>query len=114
MVSFGWCGFDTRLRRYSTSGVGLGSDQVLREAALDEAAVSLRSEVLVAVDDDLAAREHGVDVTVDFEALPGRVVHVHVVGLALAIADARVAVGVVDDDVGVRPGLDHALLAIEA
>ena len=64
------------------------------------------------VDDDLAAREHGVDVAVDLEALPGGVVHVHVVGLA--VADRGVAVRVVDDDVGVGAGLDDALLAVQA
>ncbi len=54
-----------------------------------------------------------VDVTVDLEALPRGVVHVHVVLLALAVADGRVPVGVVDDDVGVGARLDHALPAVE-
>ncbi len=64
------------------------------------------------VDDDLAAAEDGVDVPVDLVALPRGVVHVHVVGLAQA--DRRVTVRVVDDDVGIRSGLDDALLAVHA
>ena len=58
--------------------------QVLARPRLTYWPSPLRAEVLVVVDDDLAAGEHGVDVTVDLEALPGGVVHVHVVGLAHA------------------------------
>src|SRR5690606_11454884 len=87
------------------------SDQVLAQAALDELTVTLGADVAALVDDDLAAGDHGGDVAVDLEALPRRAVHDHVVDLPPA--DRRVAVGVVDDDVGVGPRLDDPLLAVE-
>src|SRR5690606_8913901 len=96
---------------WSTAPKSMGLlDQILAEAALDVLAVALRAEVLVAVDDDLAAREHGVDVPVDLEALPGGVVHVHVVGLVDTYGG--VPVRVVDHDIRVGAGLDDALLPV--
>src|SRR5690606_18027568 len=94
-----------------STGMVVGSDQVLREAALEVAAVALRAEVLVVLHDDLAPRHDRVDLAVDLEALPRRVIHVHVVGGG---ADAGVPVRVVDDDVGVGSRLDDALRAVEA
>src|SRR5579875_3681213 len=85
------------------------SDQVLREPTLDELAVSGAADVPGLVLDDGAARQHHVDMPVDLEALPRRVVHVHVV--RLSDADRGVPVGVVDDDVGVRARSEHALAA---
>lgn len=81
------------------------------EPAAQVLAVALGAEVLVAVGDDLAAREHGVDVAVDLEPLPRGVIHVHVV--RLLIADRGVAGRVVDHDVGIRPRTDHALAAVQ-
>ena len=69
----------SRSLRYSIAG---GHVRYWLRPRLRIAAVALGAEVLAAVDDDLAAREHGVDVPVDLEALPRGVVHVHVVGLA--------------------------------
>src|SRR5215204_729059 len=88
-----------------------GSDEVLAEAALEEAAVAIGAEVLVALDHDLPPGQHGVDLAVDLVALPRRIVHVHVV--RPVDADRRVAVRVVHDDVGVGARLDDALRAVE-
>ena len=46
--------------------------------------MTLDAVVLVLVDDDTAARDDRVDVAVDLEALPRRMVHVHVVRLVQA------------------------------
>src|SRR3984957_7086266 len=90
------------------------SDEVLREPALEEPAVTRMAKVASVIDDDLAARQHRVDVTVDLEALPGGVVHVHVVRLTRTEPDRRVAGRIVDDDVRVGAGGDDALAAVEA
>src|SRR5690606_7436472 len=70
--------------------IATSSDQVLTQVATKKAAIALRPEVLPAIDDALASREHGVDMAIDLVPLPRRVVHVHVVGLA--VADRGVAV----------------------
>src|SRR3954453_2984329 len=88
------------------------SDQVLGKAALHELAVALRADVAALVLHDGAARQHDIHVPVDLVALPGRVVHVHVV--RLAESDRRVTVRVVDHDVGVGTRGDDALPAVEA
>src|SRR4051794_25485555 len=88
------------------------SDEVLRQVALQEPAVGLRPHVARPVHEDRAAGHHPVDVAVDLEALPGGVVHVHVV--ALPEADGGVALGVVDHQVGVGARLHDALAPVEA
>src|SRR5690242_14543815 len=89
----------------------LPSEQVVREAARDVLAAPGPPGVLAAAGDHLAAGQHGVDLAVDLPALPGGVVHVHVVRLD---ADPGAAVRVVQHDVGVRAGRDDALLGIHA
>ena len=79
------------------------SDEVLREAALEVATVTLLTDVLrVVLDDHLAATDDGVDLAVDDHAFVGRVVHVHVMGVV--DADLRFRVRVVHDDIGVAAG----------
>ena len=51
--------------------VGERLDEVLVHTALEIVTVPLAAEVLIVVDDDLAAGENSVDVTVDVEAFPG-------------------------------------------
>ena len=68
--------------RTTPKSMGLLTTEVLDRPRLRKLPVALGAEVLAAVDDDLAARQHRVDVAVDLEALPGGVVHVHVVRLA--------------------------------
>src|SRR5688500_9719627 len=52
----------------------VGSAEVLGQAALDVGAVPGPAVEGATVDDHAAPGEHGVDVAVDLEALPGRVV----------------------------------------
>src|SRR4051812_43762293 len=89
-----------------------GLAEVLGETAFDVGTMAGPAVEGAVVNHHAAAREHGVDVAVDLETLPGRVIHVHVMGLAHA--DAGVAVRVVDHHVGVGTRRDHALLAVEA
>src|SRR5215203_1629917 len=72
--------------------LGCSSDEVLGQAARDVAAVALGAGEGVVLDDHPAAAQHRVDLAVDLEALPRRVVHVHVV--LLAVADRGVPVRV--------------------
>src|SRR6188472_1946110 len=84
-----------------------GSVEVAGQAALEVLAVALRADVGVVLDDHRAAAQHGVDLAVDLEALPRRVVHVHVV--LLVDTDRRVPGRIPHQDVGVEPGRDLAL-----
>src|SRR4051794_18681720 len=88
------------------------SCEIVGQVTAQEPAVGLRPHVARPVHEDRAAGHHPVDVTVDLEALPGRVVHVHVV--ALPEADGGVALRVVDHQVGVRARLYDALAPVEA
>lgn len=67
--------------------------------------------VLPAVDDGLAARQHGLDLPGDPLPLVHRVVDVHVVRLG---GQGLLGLRVVDDDVGVGARRDGALLGVEA
>src|SRR5688572_27231092 len=87
------------------------SYEVLAQTARHIATVSLAAHVLIVLDHHYTATDHGVDLAVDDRALVCRIVHVHVMGLD---ADARLRVGVVDDDVGIGAGRQHTLLRIQA
>src|SRR4051812_4760046 len=54
-------------------------DEVLVEVAAEELPVARATVETRAVDDDLPARQHGVDLAGQLHALVRRVVHVHVV-----------------------------------
>src|SRR5690625_3081022 len=101
---------DEALARWSDA-VLRRSDEVLRRAALEVLSVALPAQVRIAMHDHLAAAQHGVDLPVDLEALPGRVVEGHVGGVG---TDRRPAVRIVDDDVPVGAGLDDALASVQA
>src|SRR5689334_25262591 len=81
--------------RTSPMSTGLLAVEVLAGGARLVAAVAGASEVVVPVDDDGAAGEHGADLAGDPPALVRRVVDVHVVGLG---GDRLLRVRVVDHD----------------
>src|SRR3954451_8002436 len=85
---------------------GTGSVEIAGEVAREVLAVALGADVAVVLDDHRASAQHGVDLAVDLEALPCRVVHVHVV--LLVDADRGVPGRVPHEDVGVETGRDLA------
>lgn len=61
--------------------------------------MTLHALVFAVLNNDLAARKHGVDMAVDDKTLPRRMVHVHMVGFVKAYFGASNRV--VDNNIGV-------------
>src|SRR4051812_10966543 len=80
---------------------------VIGRRPLDEPAIALSPRELTVADDDRAARQDDVAAALDGSALVAGVVDVHVMG---GRGDRVSPVRVVDDDVGVGPDRDRALL----
>src|SRR5579863_557551 len=86
------------------------SGEVLVLSPCEELTVAGPTDEPAVLDDKLAARKHGLDLSLHGHSLVRRVVGTHVMACGRDRLGRR---AVVDDEVGVRPGRDYPLFRIE-